>query len=110
MIAPTLNAALASVQAAIDSMPGTLQNASRVQLAPVAVAVTNALMALDAQTTADEAAIDQTTVAGVTPLTAAPALAMRLLSQSGLVNDLSTLKTARGYLARVGVNVANATG
>lgn len=101
--------AVAALQTAITNA-GTLQNASQATLAPVAAAVTAALAAVDAQTAAIEPTIDETAVGGIHVGTPVPVMVTELLAQTQAATDLSALKTLRGYVARIGANIANAPG
>jgi hypothetical protein len=97
-----LNAAIAAA--------GTLQGASLIQLAPVAIAANAALTALAGNIATVEADIDPTTVGGVGTGTPAPVLATALLRQASDVLALTALETAKGYVGRVAANLSNAPG
>lgn len=109
----SINAAVTSAVAALEAAAaaaGTLQNASQQTLAPIVTAVIAALAAIDAQCTAIEATIDETAVGGLHVGTPAPQLVVALIAQTQDATDLSQLRTLRGYVARIGANVANAPG
>lgn len=108
MIDAAVTNAVAALQAAVASV--TLQGASQQTLAPIVTAVTAALAAIDAQASEIEAMIDETSVGGIHVGTMAPALAATLLTQTQAIADLSTLQTLRGYVSRIGANIANAPG
>lgn len=109
MISVSVSASVVALQAAVTAA-GTLANASQQTLAPVKAAVAATLAEIDAQSTSIEATIDQTSVGGIHVGTPAPLLAAALIAQSTAVVDLSTLKTMRGYVARIGRNLDNAPG
>jgi hypothetical protein len=108
-----INAAVTNAVAALEvavAAAGTLQNAPQATLAPISAAVTAALAAIDAQAAEIEAMIDETSVGGVHVGTMAPELAATLVTQTQAVTDLAALKTLRGYVSRIGANIANAPG
>jgi hypothetical protein len=101
--------AVAAVSAAVAAA-GPLARATPAAIAPVLATTITALSVIDAQATVLEASIDQTDVGGVSIGEPAPNSATALLAQSAAIHDLSSLKTARGYLARLRANLVNAPG
>lgn len=108
-VASTVTAAIAVLQSAVTAA-APLQNASQAALAPVVTAANAALAAIDTQSASIEALIDQTALGGIHVGMDAPAMVVTFLAQTQAALDLSTLKTLRGYVARIRVNVGNAPG
>lgn len=104
-----MNAAVASVQAAIKAA-GTLAGASLSTIAPVAAAVSAALPSFVAAVSALDADITITSVAGAVPGTPVPVMVATILAQTSEVQHLAVALNAQAYLARMGVNLSNATG
>lgn len=109
MIDAAVTSAVTNLQTAIDNA-GTLQGASQSALAPVLSAVSTALAAIDAQAASIEASIDETSLGGIHVGQPAPQMVLTLVAQTQLAVDLSSLKTLRGYVARIAVNIQNAPG
>lgn len=107
MIAAAVAQALSTLQSAV-SAAGTLQNASPTVLAPVAAAATAALAAIDDQAAILEQMIDQETFGGVAVGMDIASMVATFVDQAQDALDLSTLQTARGYVARIAANIGNA--
>jgi hypothetical protein len=108
-MAGPVTTAIAAVQAAITAA-SPLQNASPNKLAPVKVALDAALTTLDTVAAAIEAAIDESSVGGVTEGGQPMQLITAFQAQSLAVQQLAWLMAARGYLARVAQNIRYAPG
>jgi hypothetical protein len=100
---------MALVNASISTV-GRLDGTSPVVLATVYKAVQNALAPFNAAIAAFDADIDQDSVGGVVAGLPGPTLAAALLNQAFDVSQEAVTVTARAYVSRVGVNIANATG
>jgi hypothetical protein len=109
VINAAVTSAIANLDAVIASV-GTLQNAPQSTLAPILVAVTAALAAIDAQCASIEATIDQASVGGIQVGMPTPLMITTLVTQTQGATDLSNLHTLRGYVARIGANIQNAPG
>jgi hypothetical protein len=108
-ISSLVSAAIARVTAAIAAA-GTLQGASPVKRAPVQLAIGQSLYDLEQEAIRLDALIDETTVGGVVAGVPAPVLVTTFNAQMLVVQQLAAVQTARGYVARMLVNVTNAPG
>jgi hypothetical protein len=98
---------VAALQTAV-SAAGTLQGALPSVLASVGTAASAALTAIDAQSAQLESTIDQEALGGLVIGMDVPAMVATFIEQTQDALDLSTLQTARGYVARLLANVNNA--
>lgn len=109
MIAAAVTNAVAALGTAVANA-GTLANASPTQLAPVTNAAAAALAAIDAQAETIEETINQSALGGIAIGMDVPAMVATFVAQAQDALDLSSLRTLRGYVARIAANIANANG
>lgn len=107
--ASQLNAALASVQVALATVP-VLRDATLVQLAPISLAVSNALSTFTGIASVLDSQISTTNVAGIFTGIPAPQIVETFLGQVSAVEQLSVLLNAVAVLGRIQTNLLQATG
>lgn len=107
--ASQLNAALASVQVALATVPA-LRDATLVQLEPISLAVSNALSTFTGIASVLDTQISTTNVAGIFTGIPAPQIVETFLGQVSAVEQLSVLLNAVAVLGRIQTNLLQATG
>jgi hypothetical protein len=108
-ISTQLQAALAAVTAAIAAA-GTISTATPFALAPVAAAVSAEIATVQSAIAAFDADIATSSFAGLAAGNPPPTMWPLLLTQVSDSQQIAVLLNALGYLQRMAINLAEATG
>jgi|ERR1700729_838592 len=109
-ISSQINTAIVSMQNELSSVGNSLQDSSPVVLASVYQASQNALAPFITAINAYDSDIDTTSVGSVVVGLPATQLAAALVNQANDLTTQAVLVVTQAYVARIGVNLLNATG
>lgn len=112
MTAPVLQAvttAIGTLSDALDTL-GTVEGASKLDLAPSVLTAQTAGSAIDAAIVSNDALVDTSGVFGIAAGVFPPVLLAHLLSQQSVMANQATLMLQKGAVGRILVNLGVATG